>query len=321
MTGSVDNLASHLEEEKPEPNFEKNEILPSVPNEFYEEEDNIVYPDLLNYYNNNLQNYVHPNTNTNIQFQFTFGQGGEDQDWVYSKSLDKLFIKMEKIVPMRFHWEQILNPLGLYIRTKMVYKVEQYRNEPVRRCHNHMAPTYHINQKLDPSVLPYVVHCVNHRGASYEVHDNHLSILTQLGSYEPGTQYEPMCFQFLCKNSCPSGMNRRPTELLFTLEDSEGHVLGQKELSVRVCSCPKRDKLKEEKELKKTSEELIRQNSGNKMSSCDTHPYKVDISVAGKENFLSVLKYAHDVMAGQASRTGQYQAFKPYMDAILRKIP
>ncbi|XP_032663054.1 cellular tumor antigen p53 isoform X2 [Odontomachus brunneus] len=266
----------------------------------------------------------------NLNFQYSFADNGTGQDWAYSQILDKLFIKMEKVLPLRFIWEPPME--GLFLRTAIMFKLEQFRNDPVRRCYNHMADSHSFNQNIDDQKKKHVVHCVNHSASIYIEKNEHLSILTPLRTHEPGSSYMPMCYKFLCKNSCPSGMNRRPTELVFTLENDKGVILGRRKLLIRICSCPKRDKQKEETELlsdnlgnnqvtkrKSTKHPL---HSGKKMPSlCDQHVYKVQINIVGKENYLAVLKYAYDIMAGQAVKTGQYELFKPYMDDILHNTP
>ncbi|XP_029160534.1 uncharacterized protein LOC114932480 isoform X2 [Nylanderia fulva] len=40
-----------------------------------------------------------------LNFQCSLGTGGTGQDWLYSETLEKVFIKMEKVLPMRFTWE------------------------------------------------------------------------------------------------------------------------------------------------------------------------------------------------------------------------
>lgn len=232
---------------------------------------------------------------------------------------------MEKVLPMRFTWEPPMS--GLYLRTSMVFMLEQYRSEPVKRCHNHMAATNSINQNMDPLKIKHVVHCVNHASSIYQERNEHLSVLTPLCTPEAGSQYMPVSFKFLCKNSCPSGLNRRPTELVFTLENIEGRVLGRRKLLVRVCSCPKRDLVKEEKDHitpmpSKRKLCNVLPSTKKMLSSCDTHVYKVDLNIVGKENYLAVLKFAFDIMAGQAARSGQNgELFKLHMDEILRKMP
>lgn len=255
-------------------------------------------------------------------FQVCLGNQDSGKHWVYSQVLKKVFINMEQTLPLRFKWEPPDD--GFFLRTAMVFSLDQYASDPVRRCHNHMAPSDPFNRDADPRVIKHVVRCTHHLSI-YEERNEHLSIVTPLNRPQPGSEYVPVYFKFLCKNSCPSGMNRRPTELIFTLEDRNKQVLGRRRLPVRVCSCPKRDKKKEEDEVTNSQPDLKKRKvcmPGKKMMpSCDTHVYNVQLSIVGKENYLAVLKYAYDIMAGQASRTGQFEFFKPYMDEILRKTP
>ncbi|KOC70960.1 Cellular tumor antigen p53 [Habropoda laboriosa] len=256
-------------------------------------------------------------------FQVSLGNQDSSKHWIYSQILKKVFINMEETLPLRLKWDPPEG--GLLLRTAMVFSLDQYAGDPVRRCHNHTAPNNSSNRDVNLRVIKHVVRCTDST-SMYEERNEHLSVVTPLHRPQPGSQYVPVCFKFLCKNSCPSGMNRRPTELIFTLENSEKTVLGRRRLSVRVCSCPKRDKKKEEAEVLKTQSNVkkIKLNVpvGKKMMpSCDTHVFSVQLNVVGKENYLSVLKYAYDIMAGQAARTGQFEFFKPYMDDILRKTP
>jgi len=227
---------------------------------------------------------------------------------------------MEKTLPLRFTWDPAAS--GLFLRTKLVFAYEQHKNDPVRRCPNHVASTNYVNQTMDPERIKHVVHCVNHASSIYQEEDEHLSVLTPLCTPEAGSQYVPMCFKFFCKNSCTSGMNRRETELVFTLEDERKQILARRTLGIRICSCPKRDKQKGETDLNQSIsvKRELALTSGKKIS-CDTHVYKVELDIVGKENYLSVYKHAYDIMAGQAARTGQHECFKPYMDEISRKVP
>ncbi|XP_035732100.1 cellular tumor antigen p53-like [Vespa mandarinia] len=259
-----------------------------------------------------------------LNFQLLLPNQNAPKHWVYSQNLQKVFINMEQTLPLRFKWDPPLD--GLYLRTSMVFSLDQYRNDPVQRCHNHMAQSNRSNQDIDPRIIKHVVRCTDPL-SMYEENNEHLSIVTPLRTPQVGSQYVQMYFKFFCKNSCTSGMNRRPTELVFTLEDHMYKVIGRRRLLVRVCSCPKRDKEKEEAEVMNTlpnSKKRKLSASQNKkvmLPSYDTHVYNVQLNIVGKENYLAVMKYAYDVMAGQASRTGQFEFFKPYMDDILHKMP
>lgn len=227
---------------------------------------------------------------------------------------------MEKVLPLRFTWEPARS--GVFLRTELVYLFDEHKSDPVKRCYNHTAETNPANQTMAPDKIKHIVHCVN-IASSYEEKDNgHLSVVTPIHLPEDDSPYVKVYFKFFCKNSCVSGMNRRATELVFTLEDERKQILARRPMVIRICSCPKRDKIKDEAELKESSVKRKKQLTTNKkMSSCDKHVYKVELNVVGKENYLAVHKYAYDVMAGQAAKTGQHDFFKPYMDEVLNKIP
>ncbi|TGZ33746.1 tumor protein p73 [Temnothorax longispinosus] len=255
-----------------------------------------------------------------LNFQFTFGDSN-GQDWVYSEVLKKLYIKMEKVLPLRFTWEPAMP--GLLLRTELVFLLDEHKSDPVKRCYNHAAITNHVNQTMEQGRIKHVVHCVNHASSIYKEKDGYLSILTPLCTPEAGSQYVPMCFKFFCKNSCPSGMNRRATELVFTLENEQNRTLARRTIVIRICSCPKRDKQKDEAEYGEDPLSSVKRKilTPNKKMSYDKHVYKVELNIVGKENYLAVYNYAYDIMAGQAAKTGQHDVFKPYMDAILNQIP
>lgn len=224
---------------------------------------------------------------------------------------------------MRFKWENCQGQESLWLRSTMVFSHDQYRNEPVIRCHNHMASENRTNINIDQRQLQHVVRCANPT-SQYQERGGHLSVLTPLGVPEAGCDYVPLNFQFLCKNSCNSGMNRRPTELIFTLEDQHSNVLGRRKIAVRVCSCPKRDQLKEEaeadippKSAKKRKLTISKKPSfGN-----DNLVHKLTIDVPGRDNRTQILKFAYNLLAGEVARNGELQeAYKPYMDDYLRKM-
>lgn len=80
---------------------------------------------------------------------------------------------MDKVLPLRFTWEPATS--GLFLRTKLVYAFEQYKNDPVRRCYNHAASTSD-NQTMTPDKLKHVVHCINYPNSVYMDDNNHLSV-------------------------------------------------------------------------------------------------------------------------------------------------
>ena len=247
----------------------------------------------------------------------------------YSASLQKVFINMDQTLPLRFSWRPAMQ--GLWLRTIMVFSLDQYRSEPVVRCHNHMATSNFSNNMVPLQAMKHVVRS-QHSAAVYEERDGHLSVIVPLGMPQAGSDYVPINFQFYCKNSCTSGMNRRPTELVFTLETQTGEILGRRCLRVRVCSCPKRDKEKEETEQqtgisvkgikKRKLNASVVGTVGKKLvlGAPDAREYNAQIKIPGRDNYQAVLKYAYDLLAGQVMRTGQADVVRPYMDEIAKKM-
>lgn len=140
----------------------------------------------------------------------------------------------------------------LYLRATLLYSSPQYAQDLVERCNTHIDSRLMTNRDVEPAVSRHVLRCTN-PGSVYMgdlERKEHLSVVTPLEQPQAGVDTVRVNYQFMCKNSCPSGMNRRAVDVIFTLEDSVGRVLGRRKLSVRVCSCPKRDKEKEEKEFR-----------------------------------------------------------------------
>lgn len=230
---------------------------------------------------------------------------------------------MEQTLPLRFECEPFVE--GLWIRSTMVFSLDQYRSEPVLRCHNHMALTTTANA-VGPEIVKHVVRCL-HPSSLYENDGSHLSVVTPLGMPQAGSDYVPMNFQFFCKNSCTSGMNRRPTELVLTLETQSREVLGRRRLPVRICSCPKRDKEKEEVENKPgvhAGKKRKLSVSGGKKAvtpgNIDAREYTVQFKIPGKENYQTVIKHAYNLLSGQANITGQHEFLRPYMEDLQQKM-
>lgn len=81
-------------------------------------------------------------------------------------------------------------------------------------------------------------------------------------------------------------------------------ILGRRVLQVRICSCPKRDKEKAEKEFhqqgNKDAAVLIGKKRKADKTSKDLEECKVSFKVLGKHNYLKILNYAADLMRSEA---------------------
>lgn len=101
------------------------------------------------------------------------------------------------------------------------------------KCQNHPAPAH-------------LVRC-EHKLANY-VEDHYTtrqSVIIPHEQPQAGAEWVTNLYQFMCFSSCVGGLNRRPIQVIFTLEH-ENVVLGRQAVEVRICACPGRDRRAEE---------------------------------------------------------------------------
>ena len=49
-------------------------------------------------------------------------------------------------------------------------------------------------------------------------------------------------YRFMCNSSCVGNLCRRSVNAIFTLESSEGDILGRRVVGLCICACPGRDR-------------------------------------------------------------------------------
>ncbi|XP_047537919.1 tumor protein 63 isoform X3 [Vanessa atalanta] len=138
------------------------------------------------------------------------GSNTQKQKYLYSHRLNRIYVNMECNFSVNFKWD---TNEAMYVRATTVFSEPAQAQKRVERCIQHSHDSY--NQPLRP---------------------------------EPHVVKNAHAFQFVCKNSCSTGINRRPIDVIFTLEDVSGAVLGRHVVGARVCSCPRRDMLADEKQ-------------------------------------------------------------------------
>lgn len=72
------------------------------------------------------------------------------------------------------------------------------------------------------NIRQHIIRCSNSSAIYFgdKSKNERLNIVIPLSMPQTGTESVREMFQFVCKNSCPMpGMNRRPIEVIFTLED------------------------------------------------------------------------------------------------------
>ena len=80
---------------------------------------------------------------------------------------------------------------------------------------------------------------------------NRLSVAFPVVALAAGPEQITMEIRFMCLSSDDGGISKRPTKVIFTMEDNDGQVLGRKEFVVRICTNPKRDKKADHRNLQR----------------------------------------------------------------------
>ncbi|KAF2888268.1 hypothetical protein ILUMI_17905, partial [Ignelater luminosus] len=122
-------------------------------------------------------------------------------------------------------------------------------------------------------ILDHVIRC---QSIDAEYHGNkkeqrHLNVLVPLGVPQTGMDTVQHLYSFMCQNTCPSGINHRPFEVVFTLEDEMGTVYGRRKLNVGVSFSPKRSKESKERDFleKLDSNDAASPSDGKKTEKVD----------------------------------------------------
>lgn len=191
-------------------------------------------------------------------FNFNVDLNGESSgksSWMFSSRLNKVFVKMGQ--PCTFNVSYLVPGTGfppqMQVRAMLVCSALEDMYQPIYRCENHRGND-RSNPNLSKDVIAHVMRCFNpsvryvgtEQGVAFK---DRLAVVVPLDTNAVDQVVTSnVSLEFVCQNSCRI-INRRPTAIIFTLEDGHGQILGKKSLHLKVCSCPKRDKQKEEETL------------------------------------------------------------------------
>ncbi|PSN33023.1 hypothetical protein C0J52_17830 [Blattella germanica] len=228
-------------------------------------------------------------------YDFEIHLNGEPsgKGWLFSHTLNKLFISLNSSVNLSFKCNSF-HP-GLFIRAVAVYTDDDAFCEPVNRCVYHRSGADDIDIGTKQDVLHHVVRIEDVKSEyCYDMGSKRRSVRVPLCSPQPGTDWVNIAFKFMCKNSCVTGMNRRPIEVIFTLENINEIVYGRQKTKVRICSCPKRDKQKEEKDLLKKSAPSGKRRMETNSNSGGRTTKQRKIEKGQEDNFLVPVHHLDD---------------------------
>lgn len=179
-------------------------------------------------------------------FQISFAQPSKETKsttWTYSESLKKLYVRMATTCPVRFKTAR-QPPPGCIIRAMPIFMKPEHVQETVKRCPNHATSKEHNENHPAPT---HLVRC-EHKVAKYteDGYTSRQSVIIPHEMPQAGSEWVTNLYQFMCLGSCVGGPNRRPIQIVFTLE-KDNQVLGRRAVEVRICACPGRDRKADEK--------------------------------------------------------------------------
>ncbi|KAI8795344.1 cellular tumor antigen p53 isoform X2 [Biomphalaria glabrata] len=179
-------------------------------------------------------------------FEISFSQPSKETKsttWTYSESLKKLYVRMATTCPVRFKTKNQA-PFNSIIRAMPIFMKPEHVQEVVKRCPNHAVSKENNEKHPAPS---HLVRC-EHKSAKYmdDPNTSRQSVVIPHETPQAGAEWVTNLFQFMCLGSCVGGPNRRPLQIVFTLE-KDNQVLGRRAVEVRICACPGRDRKADEK--------------------------------------------------------------------------
>ena len=179
-------------------------------------------------------------------FEISFEQQKKETKattWTYSPASRKLFVRMATTCPVLFK-TAVKPPTGSIIRATPVYVKPEHVQEVVQRCPNHASTKDYNEGHPAPT---HLVRC-EHKQTTFtdDPQTGRKSVAFPHEQPQAGAEWVTNLFQFMCFSSCVGGLNRRPVQLIFTLEH-DSVVLGRQAVEVRICACPGRDRRVEER--------------------------------------------------------------------------
>ncbi|XP_039259043.2 tumor protein p73-like [Styela clava] len=226
-----------------------------------------------------------------IHFDITehFAKGA---NYTHSHLLDKLFVKMNVPCPVKFRCTHP-PPEGSCIHAMLVFTNEEQTCIPVCRCANHigMDKNHHAEHVLQTAILGNSSH-----NSYYNLKNGRYSVSVPFRELAVGEQYYVILYKFTCLLSCVGGMNRRPVMAIFTLEDRDGNTLGRSCVKVKICSCPGRDRRREE-ERHKREEECHKRSTASSIVSLPKKRPRVSTDTENESSSFRFLKVRNENFA------------------------
>lgn len=226
---------------------------------------------------------------SNYQFEIDLNsESASKASWMFSNKLNKVFVKINSPLNVYISYKKLQPQEQLFIRAMIVYTSLNEIAEPVKKCPNHKESS---RDTYSEHILRCAVQETIYVGLeSGKLFKDKLAVFIPMSAIASN---EPLKLQFTCQNSCSGGINRKATAIVFTLEDQFYNVLGRQSLHFKVCSCPKRDKDKDEESNAKT---LPKKRKAEHTAPSTSKKIAIQVPVVKQESFDSTLSANSDPM-------------------------
>ncbi|XP_065571863.1 cellular tumor antigen p53-like [Artemia franciscana] len=199
-------------------------------------------------HNSQVSHYYSPIYKGEFGFEVAFEENGQSTkscSWTYSSSLKRLYVKDKTVIPFLLKVMSYAPYVdeNLYVRAQLQFSDRQYLQDIVSRCPNHTTPDHPTN-----ICFPNPEHVVRADGLEEVeyLNDGAKAVRFKFSIPLTGSSHGYARLRFMCPNSCPGGMNRRSTDLIFILLNSSNMEVGRFSTPIKICSCPGRDRQKDE---------------------------------------------------------------------------
>ena len=270
-------------------------------------QDYIGTPKSSNMVKSNGSDKLFPGSISGDPGQFDFSVQFMDHDEVITKSihfthsfmLNKLYVQCNEPCPIQFKCG-INPPDGCIIQVRAIFKRPQDRSEVVESCKLHKETSTgdpkSTGRLIQVDMFPL-------KKVRYDVlPEGHETVSFPYENPDIGWEYQITRFKFTCLSSCKSGINRRPTSLVFYLMSPEGDVLGCRVMDICICTRPGRDRERDEnkiarKDEKKREDKKVLKRSNTEMLLPEP-PLKATndnrlftLIIRGQEKYEKLLQY------------------------------
>ena len=217
--------------------------------------------------------------------------GKQRQNVQYSDLLQKLYIKQNHFADIELLYSgSSISTSDLSVSACLMFTCPDQAQHHVTTCRQHSRGS---DGKLREALSEFVLrmssdslqakYTISNSGRRFVRMDNVPCTASE------NLQSTTVSIKFTDLSSCPGGINRRNTALVLALTSHSGQPLGRRVIPVRICTCPKRDREKDEREerISRMREEANEEKHGGEVGE-ERETFWV--MATSRENYETLLK-------------------------------